>query len=369
MHPASSVLRHMPWPPPTTSRLRSRPSGSAARGSASSGGLLRASRSPGCSTRQGSARSSACRGGVDARSTSSSSPRRPTRATRFPGGTGARSSGACGGCRCAPTTAGSQPPAHSSSRASRAATSACSSVARRTSASGPIWPRSRRRRSPQGRTRRLDALLVAVAAHLAVRWTVGRDATVPGVLYTIERLPALALSAHPVLRVPRCGACSQAATLAPQTSLARSGGRVISALPPGLGRAVSPYTGIVRSLEESLCTTAEPAIFRAVVRGRPRRRAARSAAGSSGRNRRHRAQPRGRRGRGRRRGARALFGNVDPARAAGRGERPRARRGGRRTRAVRPVLRAAVRRSTLPVPPLHPRVPDRLGRRDDGARP
>ena len=62
----------------------------------------------------------------------------------------------------------------------------------------------------------LDALLVAVAAHLAVRWTVGRDATVPGVLYTIERLPALALSAHPVLRVPRCGACSQAATLAPR---------------------------------------------------------------------------------------------------------------------------------------------------------
>jgi bacteriocin biosynthesis cyclodehydratase domain-containing protein len=62
----------------------------------------------------------------------------------------------------------------------------------------------------------VDALLVAVAAHLAVRWTVGRDATVPGVLYTIERLPALVLSAHPVLRVPRCGACSQAATLAPR---------------------------------------------------------------------------------------------------------------------------------------------------------
>ena len=61
----------------------------------------------------------------------------------------------------------------------------------------------------------VDALLVAVAAHLAVRWTVGRDATVPGVLYTIERLPAIVLG-HPVLRVPRCGACSQAATLAPR---------------------------------------------------------------------------------------------------------------------------------------------------------
>ena len=37
---------------------------------------------------------------------------------------------------------------------------------------------------------------------------------------------------------------------------------VAELLPPGLGRAVSPYTGIVRSLEECLHATSDPACFR-----------------------------------------------------------------------------------------------------------
>jgi ribosomal protein S12 methylthiotransferase accessory factor len=38
---------------------------------------------------------------------------------------------------------------------------------------------------------------------------------------------------------------------------------MIETLPPGLRRAVSPYTGIVRSVEECLAATADPALFQA----------------------------------------------------------------------------------------------------------
>ncbi len=61
----------------------------------------------------------------------------------------------------------------------------------------------------------LDAFVASLAAHLALRWVGGRDTTLPGVLHVVEARPALALSVHPVLRVPRCAACSPAERLAP----------------------------------------------------------------------------------------------------------------------------------------------------------
>src|SRR5436309_12524717 len=45
------------------------------------------------------------------------------------------------------------------------------------------------------------ALVGALAAHLVLRWTVGRDTTLPGVLHAVETRPALAITRHHVLRV------------------------------------------------------------------------------------------------------------------------------------------------------------------------
>ena len=61
----------------------------------------------------------------------------------------------------------------------------------------------------------LETVAAAVTTHLAVRWLVGADRTVPGVLYAIETRPALHLGEHAVLRVPRCPACSVAERAAP----------------------------------------------------------------------------------------------------------------------------------------------------------
>ena len=61
----------------------------------------------------------------------------------------------------------------------------------------------------------VGALAAAVAAHVAVRWAIGADRSVPGVLYTIELHPGVRLSEHAVLRVPRCPACSVADRAAP----------------------------------------------------------------------------------------------------------------------------------------------------------
>jgi bacteriocin biosynthesis cyclodehydratase domain-containing protein len=61
-----------------------------------------------------------------------------------------------------------------------------------------------------------QALVTAVAAHVAVRWVVGRDKTLPGVLFALEAQPALKLDEHHILRVPRCEACSVAARAAPR---------------------------------------------------------------------------------------------------------------------------------------------------------
>ena len=59
------------------------------------------------------------------------------------------------------------------------------------------------------------AIAAAVAAQLIVRWLIGDDRTVPGILYTIETQPALRLDEHAVLRVPRCPSCSVAERAAP----------------------------------------------------------------------------------------------------------------------------------------------------------
>jgi bacteriocin biosynthesis cyclodehydratase domain-containing protein len=61
-----------------------------------------------------------------------------------------------------------------------------------------------------------EAMAAGLAAHLALRWIGGRDTTLPGVLYAVEARPAIAVTEHPVLRVPRCPACSQADRLAPR---------------------------------------------------------------------------------------------------------------------------------------------------------
>jgi bacteriocin biosynthesis cyclodehydratase domain-containing protein len=54
----------------------------------------------------------------------------------------------------------------------------------------------------------LELLLSTVAAHIALRWLVGHDTSVAGVLYALDVMPALTLTEHPVLRVPRCPVCS-----------------------------------------------------------------------------------------------------------------------------------------------------------------
>jgi bacteriocin biosynthesis cyclodehydratase domain-containing protein len=59
-----------------------------------------------------------------------------------------------------------------------------------------------------------EALSVALTAHLALRWAVGRDTALPGVLHVVEARPRLSVSEHAVLRVPRCRACSPVARLA-----------------------------------------------------------------------------------------------------------------------------------------------------------
>lgn len=60
-----------------------------------------------------------------------------------------------------------------------------------------------------------EALVVALAAHVILRWIAGHDRTVPGVLYAVELQPLPAITEHDVLRVPRCPVCSPAERSAP----------------------------------------------------------------------------------------------------------------------------------------------------------
>lgn len=57
--------------------------------------------------------------------------------------------------------------------------------------------------------------LASIVACSALRWLVGRDALLPGVLYTFEWRDGASLRGHHVYRVPRCPACSDAVDQAP----------------------------------------------------------------------------------------------------------------------------------------------------------
>jgi bacteriocin biosynthesis cyclodehydratase domain-containing protein len=61
----------------------------------------------------------------------------------------------------------------------------------------------------------LETIAAGVAAHLVIDWIGGHDTRLPGLVHVIESGPPLVLSAHPILRVPRCPACSPAERLAP----------------------------------------------------------------------------------------------------------------------------------------------------------
>ena len=54
----------------------------------------------------------------------------------------------------------------------------------------------------------LSALVAAFAAGLVLRFVVGHDPTLPGVLYAIAAGGTQPVTRHPVLRVPRCPVCS-----------------------------------------------------------------------------------------------------------------------------------------------------------------
>jgi bacteriocin biosynthesis cyclodehydratase domain-containing protein len=60
----------------------------------------------------------------------------------------------------------------------------------------------------------LAAAAAGLAAHLTLCWLAGADTRLPGELYVLAACPELTLSSHPVLRVPRCPACSDVERLA-----------------------------------------------------------------------------------------------------------------------------------------------------------
>jgi bacteriocin biosynthesis cyclodehydratase domain-containing protein len=62
----------------------------------------------------------------------------------------------------------------------------------------------------------LETIAAGMAAHLVLGWVGGHDTRLPGLVHVLETGPPLALSAHPILRVPRCPACSPAARRAPR---------------------------------------------------------------------------------------------------------------------------------------------------------
>jgi bacteriocin biosynthesis cyclodehydratase domain-containing protein len=64
-------------------------------------------------------------------------------------------------------------------------------------------------------TAAIESLVAAAAGQVALCWLGGLDLALPGLLHVLETRPLLALGTHPVLRVPRCPACSSVARLAP----------------------------------------------------------------------------------------------------------------------------------------------------------
>ncbi len=61
----------------------------------------------------------------------------------------------------------------------------------------------------------VHAITAGVAAQLVLGWAAGCDTTLPGALHVLELRPVLSVASHPILRVPRCPACSTAERLAP----------------------------------------------------------------------------------------------------------------------------------------------------------
>ena len=59
-----------------------------------------------------------------------------------------------------------------------------------------------------GQSAGLAASSAGLAAQLVVSWLGAHDARLPGLLFVLETQPQISLAAHPVLRVPRCGSCS-----------------------------------------------------------------------------------------------------------------------------------------------------------------
>ena len=57
--------------------------------------------------------------------------------------------------------------------------------------------------------------VAGLAGWLALRWLVGRAASLPGVLHALELGPPVTVATHHVWRVPRCASCSDTAATSP----------------------------------------------------------------------------------------------------------------------------------------------------------
>jgi bacteriocin biosynthesis cyclodehydratase domain-containing protein len=57
--------------------------------------------------------------------------------------------------------------------------------------------------------------VAGLAGWLALRWLVGRTASLPGVVHVLELGPPVTVAVHHVWRVPRCASCSDSAETAP----------------------------------------------------------------------------------------------------------------------------------------------------------
>ena len=119
------------------------------------------------------------------------------------------------GSRFFRSTGGTPRSGRSTSRATRAATSASGS-------GGP--PISRRARTSRlvedapaayPTAPAVDALAAAIAVQLALGWLVLGDHYAPAAFYALELVPTIALTVHHVHRVPRCPVCSDLADVAP----------------------------------------------------------------------------------------------------------------------------------------------------------
>jgi bacteriocin biosynthesis cyclodehydratase domain-containing protein len=57
--------------------------------------------------------------------------------------------------------------------------------------------------------------VAGIAGWLVLRWLVGQDASLPGVLHALEVGPPVAVTVNHVWRVPRCPSCSETSGVAP----------------------------------------------------------------------------------------------------------------------------------------------------------